>query len=319
MNKERKQIIANNEVSDLYTLNLGGYKQKVLVEGKSKTLPVVICLHGGPGTPIPFSVGCRGLFPEFTDQFIMVYWDQLGCGANNHKIDDSFTVDMFVVMTKDLIAEIKRLFPENDLYIFATSWGSVLSVKVLQEMPNIVKGVVVYGQLVKNLFYNQEVYDALSQTKLSAKKLEAIKNANIDNITTKDLMLVSGSIRKYTNGYEHKKADKPQMGKIVVGLLTSPDYRKKDFIAVMVNGYLKNVSLWKELLHMDLSNALSSITVPYAIIQGDSDIVASTQNVLEATKGNNAITCQVIPNSGHYPSKPAMDAVISALQNMVGK
>ncbi|MED9996269.1 MAG: alpha/beta fold hydrolase, partial [Paludibacteraceae bacterium] len=188
MNKQRKQIIANNEVSNLYTFNLGGYNQKVLVEGKSKTLPVVICLHGGPGTPIPFSVGCRGLFPEFTDQFIMVYWDQLGCGANNHKIDDSFTVDMFVSMTKDLIAEIKRFFPENDLYMFATSWGSVLSVKVLQEMPNEIKGVVVYGQLVKNLFYNQEVYDALSQTKLSAKKLEAIKNANIDNITTKDLM-----------------------------------------------------------------------------------------------------------------------------------
>jgi pimeloyl-ACP methyl ester carboxylesterase len=70
---------------------------------------------------------------------------------------------------------------------------------------------------------------------------------------------------------------------------------------------------------MDLTDALSSITVPYAIIQGDTDIVASTQNVLEATKSNNAITCQVIPNSGHYPSKPAMDAVISALQNMVKK
>ena len=226
---------------------------------------------------------------------------------------------MFVSMTKDLIAEIKRLFPENDLYIFATSWGSVLSVKVLQEMPSVIKGVVVYGQLVKNLFYNQEVFDALSQTKLTAKKLEAIKNVNIDNITTKDLMMVSGAIRKYTNGYEHKKADKPQMGKIVVGLLTSPDYRKKDFIAVMVNGYLKNVSLWKELLHMDMTDALSSITVPYAIIQGDTDIVASTQNVLDATQGNNAITCQVIPNSGHYPSKPAMDAVVSALQNMVKK
>ena len=320
MNKERKKIIANNEVSNLYTLNLGGYKQKVLVEGKSKTLPVVICLHGGPGTPIPFSVGCRGLFPEFTDQFIMVYWDQLGCGANNYKIDDSFTVDMFVAMTKDLIIEIKRLFPENDLYMFATSWGSVLSVKVLQEMPNAIKGVVVYGQIVKNLFYNQEVFDALSQTKISAKKLEIIKNTNIDNITTKDLMLVSGSIRKYTNGYENRKANnKEQVGKIIVGMLTSPDYRTKDFIAVMVNGYLKNVSLWRELLHMDLSSALSSITVPYAIIQGDTDIVTPTNTVLEATKTNPAITCQVIPNSGHYPSKPAMDAVVAALQNMVGK
>lgn len=47
----------------------------MLVDGRMENLPIVITLHGGPGTPIPFSVGCRGLFPEFTDRFIMVYWD----------------------------------------------------------------------------------------------------------------------------------------------------------------------------------------------------------------------------------------------------
>ncbi len=87
----------------------------------------------------------------------------------------------------------------------------------------------------------------------------------------------------------------------------------------MVNGYLKNVSLWKEMLRMDLSDALFSITVPYTIIQGGDDIVTSTQTVLAAAQSNNAITCQVIPNSGHYPSKPAMDAVLETLQNTVKK
>ena len=76
MNKKRKQIIEQNEISELHTFSLGGVPQKVLVEGKSRELPVVINLHGGPGSPIPFSVGCRGLFPMFTDRFIMVYWDQ---------------------------------------------------------------------------------------------------------------------------------------------------------------------------------------------------------------------------------------------------
>ena len=52
--------------AEICTFSLGGYPQKVLIEGRSQELPVVITLHGGPGTPIPFSVGCRGLFPEFT-------------------------------------------------------------------------------------------------------------------------------------------------------------------------------------------------------------------------------------------------------------
>lgn len=96
MNKIRKQIIEENEISELYTFSLGKVPQKVLIEGKSKELPIVISLHGGPGTPIPFSVGCRGLFPMFTERFIMVYWDQLGCGINNYELKEQFTVESFV-------------------------------------------------------------------------------------------------------------------------------------------------------------------------------------------------------------------------------
>lgn len=161
MDKKRKQIIEQNEVSHIYTFNLGGVEQKVLVEGKSIKLPVVICLHGGPGTPIPFSVGCRGLFPRFTDKFIMVYWDQLGCGINDYKLKDKFTVESFVKMTEDLIKEIKKLFPENQLLLFGMSWGSVLALKSLREMQEEVAGVVIWGQVLRNLFLNTEVYETL--------------------------------------------------------------------------------------------------------------------------------------------------------------
>lgn len=34
MNKDRKNIILGNKISEIYDWNLGGYKQKVLIEGK---------------------------------------------------------------------------------------------------------------------------------------------------------------------------------------------------------------------------------------------------------------------------------------------
>ena len=123
---KRKEIIAKNEISELCSFTLGGYEQKVLIEGKKKDAPIVIALHGGPGTPIPFSVGCRGLFPAFTDEFIMVYWDQLGCGINDYVIDDTFSIDSFVRMTEELAAQIKKKFPDQKRMIFSTSWGSIL-------------------------------------------------------------------------------------------------------------------------------------------------------------------------------------------------
>lgn len=316
MDKKRKAVIAGNEISELCTFQLGGYEQKVLIEGKSKELPVVVTLHGGPGTPIPFSVGCRGLFPEFTDQFIMVYWDQLGCGINNHKIDERFTIDSFVDMTTDLLREIKRMFPDNKIHIFATSWGSILSARVLEKSENIVNGVVSCGQIIKEVFFNEEVFTALEKSALSQKKLEIIKNMSIETITSREMQLISSGIRKYTEGYFNKNGKQAPMGTMIRGLMTSPDYSLKDFKAVMVNGYLNNVSLWKEILKLDLSETLKRVEIPYDIVQGDTDIVASTKTVKELVESssNPCLKYSIVEHTGHIPGVVMMDKVFQTMK-----
>ena len=58
----------------------------------------------------------------------------------------------------------------------------------------------------------------------------------------------------------------------------------------MVIWYMKNNSLWKEILQLDLSDVLSNVQVPYIILQGDTDFVASTETVeevVDASKNNN--------------------------------
>lgn len=315
MNKKRKEIIAGNNVSEIYEWNLGGYNQKVLVEGKEENLPIVIALHGGPGTPIPFSVGCRGLFPEFTNQFIMVYWDQFGCGINNYVVDDSFTIDSFVEMTVDLIHKVKALFPKNKILIFSMSWGSILSAKILEKDCKIIDGVLVYGQIIKEVFFNEEVITALEKTKISKSKLEIIKGTKSENASPKKLQLVFTSIQKYTESWQNKKGTPAPMGPIIKGLLTSPDYRFKDFKVMMINGYQKNHSLWNEILQIDLSDTLKNVQIPYVMLQGDTDIVASTSKVkiLVQNNSNSNLQCEIVENSGHMPGKEGMELVLEKL------
>ena len=148
MNKARKNIILNNEISWVRKAVLGGYPQKIMLDGKSRGNPIVICLHGGPGSPIPFSVGCRGMFPEITEKLTLVCWDQLGCGINNQTIDDSFKISNFVGMTEDLVREIRRLFPENKLYLFGISWGSILAALTASGGNVQIDGAVTYGQVL---------------------------------------------------------------------------------------------------------------------------------------------------------------------------
>lgn len=313
---KRKEIIAKNEISELCSFTLGGYEQKVLIEGKKKDAPIVIALHGGPGTPIPFSVGCRGLFPAFTDEFIMVYWDQLGCGINDHVIDDTFSIDSFVRMTEELTAQIKKKFPDQKRMIFSTSWGSILSAKLLERDPHAVDAVVVCGQIVKDVLICDEVRDALSQSKISKKYLQRINQVTVDHYTDEDLQLIAGSLRKYTDAYQNRAGAKAPMGPIIRGLLTSPDYSLKDFKAVMINGYRKNTSLWNEILKIDLSGVLSNVKIPYIILQGETDLVASTKTVKELTANseNANISCQVIPRTGHFPGVEMMDSILAVLK-----
>lgn len=315
MNKRRKQIIKENEISMMYTFSLGKIPQKVLIEGKRKDLPVVISLHGGPGTPVPFSAGCRGLFPMFTDHFIMVYWDQLGCGINNRELKPQFCVEAFTEMTIDLIAEIRKLFPDNKLILFGMSWGSVLALKALQKAWKDVDAAVIWGQVLRKLLLNDEVYKTLEINGLSHKKMQKIRAITPEHFRESDMRLLTGSIRRYTDGYSNKNGLRAPIGSIICGLLTSPDYQLKDFKAIMINAAAADAHLWTELLQMDLTNELSAVKVPYYILQGDTDIVTSTSDIVKAvaSSGNSFLSCRIVKDSGHIPGKEGMDAVYETL------
>lgn len=321
MTAKRKAYIESCEVSSVENAVLGGYEQKFAIEGKLKTLPVVLCLHGGPGSPIPFSVGCRGLFPDFTDKVIMVYWDQLGCGINNRVIDNSFTVEQFVNMTVDLIRVLKKRFPENKLYLFGMSWGSILALRSAVQVPELIDGVLTCGQVLGAPMLSDSAFEAVekSAAPVSKKKFAEQLRSQGRDISLKDMTALSQIIRKYTDGYNNRSSKPAPVGDIIKGLLSSPDYRFKDFSAIMKNGYMKNESLLREMAGCDLREELAGVEVPYHIFQGETDIVTSTRDVTDfmAKCENKNVSLTVLPNMGHFPTAEGMGAIFEVLCGMV--
>lgn len=317
MNKKRKEVITKSEISEVKEVTLGGYPQKIMIDGQKKTNPAVICLHGGPGSPIPFSVGCRGLFPEITEKLTLVCWDQLGCGINNRPIDDSFKISDFVLMTEDLIREVRGILPNAKLYLFGLSWGSILAALAAARGNAELDGAAVYGQVLCGMTFNDEVYKALESSKMperEKKKLSEMKKSR----TLQNAKQIMAYIRKYTEGYVCKSGKKASVFDMLKGLLSSPDYRLKDFSAVMINGYMKNSSLINELLNIDLRDVLSEIKIPYKIMQGDTDIVTSTREIEKyvSRSENDNIQLTVLENSGHMPGEDAMERIIGEIIKM---
>lgn len=117
-------------------------------------------------------------------------------GIDAHMIDDEFTIDSFVQMTGDLVQEVKKLFPNNKVYLFSMPWGTVLSAKILEKDNFGVDGIVAWGQIVKDLFFNKEVFYALENSGLPEKKFERIKSVKEESIFLEELQLILISIRK---------------------------------------------------------------------------------------------------------------------------
>ena len=309
-----------NEVSELLTLNLNGYDQKVLIDGKTSDLPLVIYLHGGPGSPIPFNAGCRGMFPEFTDHFIMVYWDQYGCGINNVPIEGVFGVETYVGMALDLVKELRSRFTTNPIYIYATSWGSVLSVEIALKT-NELSGVVVWGQLITSPIYNQYALDALANSSIPADELVALASTHGEGIdsehglTFRDSQRFMAALQKYTDGYINDKGTPFPLSQVLLGLQNSPDYSQADIDALMNNGYTNSNAPFEALRGINMTETLRHIDIPYCILQGDTDVVTPTGAILELLSciDNPHITCSVIKNAGHVPSMEGLDASLSAL------
>lgn len=199
------------------------------------------------------------------------------------------------------------------------SWGSVLSAKAAERVPELINGVLAYGQVLKSLMHTEETLQAVLSSNAPAKVKEDIKAVYAkEHLESKDCMKISGYIRKYTEGYTNKKEPKSPMGSMIKGILSSPDYRFKDFTAIVKNGYNKNQSLILALSEIDLSPTLKKVNIPYHIIQGDTDIVTSTNMIVEFVKscGNPQLTCEVIKDAAHMPGMNGMGAIMKTIDRL---
>lgn len=312
-NHRRKNVSDSYEISEIRELSLGGRKQKIMIEGKSKDLPIVLFLHGGPGIPIPWNVGSRGVIPEITDKNIFVTWDQYGSGINKAKLDESFSTETLVDMAKDLVRELRKEFPDQKLTLFGVSWGSYLTARLAVDMPESIDSVVVYGQITKAMNLNDEIFNALRESNLPDKdkeKLETIaakKEFDID-----DALLVSKWVNRYTEGMVAKGTSLWDYVPILLDTALSPDYHIRDGIALMDNDYDDNKNFIQQVFDLDLGPLLQKVEIPYTILQGEYDLVTSTQAVKELvdSSDNPYLKLEILPDSSHNPSKEAIKKII---------
>lgn len=135
---------------------INGIEQWVTTKG-DPSKPVILFLHGGPGSPIsPYS---DVLYKDWEKDFIIVQWDQRGTGKTFGRMApeelspdflqaNPLTLDQMIAdgigLTEYLITRLNK----KKIILFGTSWGSALGVKIVSKRPELFYAYVGHSQIV---------------------------------------------------------------------------------------------------------------------------------------------------------------------------
>jgi pimeloyl-ACP methyl ester carboxylesterase len=125
-------------------ISIGGIEQWITINGNDSSKPVILFLHGGPGSTM--SPCDNTIYGTWEKDFILVQWDQRGAGRTFGKnvpaklneaywIENPLTVEQ---MTADGIALSKYLIKylkKQKIIILGTSWGSILATEMALKDP----------------------------------------------------------------------------------------------------------------------------------------------------------------------------------------
>ena len=143
------RIYSENGIASLEEITLGGDKQWILIRGYDISKPVLIFLHGGPGSGCIFytAYAMGGLEQDF----VVVTWDQRGSGKSYHEgIDPNvLTMDRLLSDTYELIGKMQDRFGVDRVFLMGLSWGSVLGSRIARDHPEFLHAYIGVGQVVE--------------------------------------------------------------------------------------------------------------------------------------------------------------------------
>jgi pimeloyl-ACP methyl ester carboxylesterase len=139
--------VVPESVAEAGFVRLGGLGQWVMVRGLSRENPLLIILHGGPGSSE--TALFRACNEDLETAYLVVYWDQRGAGRSYRRGIDpaSMTAEQFVADLAELVEAMAARFGKRKVVLLGHSWGSVLGVIYAARRPERVAAYVGAGQV----------------------------------------------------------------------------------------------------------------------------------------------------------------------------
>lgn len=286
----------------LEKVNLGDMDQWIQVRGNNASNPILLWLHGGPGSAqMPVSQYFNG---ELEKDYIVVHWDQRGAGKSNPlNFDEStMTFEQFLKDAHELTQYLKKRFNREKIYLVGHSWGSQLGIKLAGNYPEDYYAYVAVSQVVDNQKSDEIAYSWLKE---QIKKRG--NQGDIDNLKRLGLppyidhetfVKFIKMVDSYGGGMD------VGMAKLAWIALSSHEYRLSDYIAWFRGASRGSGNMWDFCQSSNLMKEVPQLLVPVYFFSGRNDYNTSLElvneyfKILDAPKGKELV---IFENSSHAP------------------
>lgn len=278
---DNQRVTTPNGIEESIPVKINGITQWLLIRGSDKRNPVLLYLHGGPGTPfMPLAWTVEKPWEDF---FTVVQWDQRGAGktyaANNPSlVAPTMTIPQMTSDTVEVVRYLRERLHKRKIVVIGHSWGSILGVALAQQHPEWLYAYVGVGQYVNSQRNEEAGYKfALDQARLS-------KNTQAE----RELL----AIVPYPGDLDHLGFDKigvqrkwlNYFGGIVYGRhnqsfedgvsTLSPEYSQHDLDAADEGTMFSVTHLLGPLLHVDYTST-TDFRCPVFVFEGRHDYATS--------------------------------------------
>lgn len=323
-------IAQSKPINESKFVSIGGIEQWITIKGNDISKPIILFIHGGPGSTMSHYENT--MYKAWEKNFILVNWDQRGAGRTygrnapeeineEYYIENPLTVEQ---MTKDGIELTKYILDYLDkqkVIIVGTSWGSILSMQMILDSPALFDFYVGHAQFVnfsKNIKYAYtKVYElAKSQEdKISLEKLDKLEAPPYDNARS------YGQLLRVVKNYERKNSipAPDTWWKIASQYDNQKDYKDRydgdDYSFINFVGH-KKLAIKSMVSNIDFDNDGLVIKIPIYLIQGEQDILTSKKinkpyfDKIKAPKKE----YYVLPDAAHGHNQSVVDKQLEVVK-----
>lgn len=288
-----RRIATPEGIERLEQVDVGGDRQWISIRGRNRANPVLLVIHGGPGTAeMPLGWAFQTPWEDF---FTVVHWDQRGVGKNAAAADreallPTLSLERILEDGEAVIDHLRETLSKERVALLGYSWGAMVGVQLAKRLPSKVSVYAGVGQAISTAVEPMTQGETLAAAERAgdAEAVRELRALDLSPHADGSLPLDQVRIlRRHAWRYNGMWYGHPNLEAMADMAALAPEYDDADVAAFRAgSAWIMQGPLARDIVACDL-RTVTALSVPVVLLLGRYDLAtpyAAAVAWLEALK-----------------------------------